>query len=121
MGRGDVASCQGPGPPRPGGAAPADRTRGLVELDAHHRRLRAALAACSVDLKEAPKKLANANNEVEGLEAEHKEVRARQSAEWKKLRAATDNVRVGDKPQDGKVLGLTIPPSLLLRADQVID
>ena len=41
----------------------------------------------SVDLQEAPKNLANAIDEVEGLEAEHKEVKARQSAEWKKLRA----------------------------------
>ena len=39
------------------------------------------------DLQEAPKNLANAIDEVEGLEAEHKEVKARQSAEWKKLRA----------------------------------
>jgi len=38
-------------------------------------------------LEEAPKNLANAINEVEGLEAEHKEVKARQSAEWKKPRA----------------------------------
>jgi len=59
----------------------------LVELETRHRRLRAALAACSVDLEEAPKKLAKAINEVEGLEAEHQEVKARQSAEWKKLRA----------------------------------
>jgi len=58
-----------------------------VELETRHRRLRAALAAGSVGLQEAPKKLANAINEVEGLEAEHKEVKAGQSAEWKKLRA----------------------------------
>ena len=58
----------------------------VVELDDRHRWLRVALAAGSVDLNEAPKKLANAINEVEGLETEHKEVKARQSAEWKKLR-----------------------------------
>ena len=63
------------------------RLGGLVELETRHRRLRTALVARSVDLKEAPKNLANAINDVEGLEAEHKEVKARQSAEWKKLRA----------------------------------
>ena len=57
-----------------------------MELDDRHRWLRVALAAGSVDLNEAPKELANAINEVEGLETEHKEVKARQSAEWKKLR-----------------------------------
>jgi hypothetical protein len=60
---------------------------GLVELDTQGRGLRAALAASSVELKEAPKKLANAIKDLEGLEAEHEEVKARHTAEWKKLRA----------------------------------
>ena len=81
-----MAGGEARAPARPGDAS-ADRARGLVELETRHRRLRAALAAGSVGLQEAPKKLANAINDVEGLEAEHKEVKARQSTEWRKLRA----------------------------------
>ena len=84
-------------PHRPGGVAhlacaqrkrsePPLRRRHLARVSRRGRR-RASLAAGSVDLQEAPKNLANAINDVEGLEAEHQEVKARQSAEGKKLRA----------------------------------
>jgi len=63
-----------------------------VELAIPHRRLRAACAAGPVGLQEAPKKLANAINEVEGLEAEHEEVKTRQSTEWTTLRANITSV-----------------------------
>ena len=66
---------------------------GLIGLDRHFAR-----RSGSVDLQEAPKKVANAINDVEGLEAEHQEVQARQSAEWKQLRATITSVAAQIRP-----------------------